>query len=208
MKIKAVILRLLFFVVEKTCFWKHHNKHVLEAAQQSGSPTLICMWHGHFIFPMIYLKNNLSDISVISSTHRDSMVLASVLQKYKFNLIKGSSTRGAKNVLKNMIKKYKKSESVIAITNDGPKGPARIAKAGALQLAHKMGANILFMTGRSSRFWKLKTWDRFVLPKPFATNHVYFAKIDIPKEIDKNLIGEFITSWMNKLENDIDKNNL
>ena len=208
MKIKALILRLLFCIVDKTCFWTHHNEHVLREAQKSGSPTLICMWHGHFIFSMIYLKNNLSDVNVISSTHKDSMILASVLQKYKFNLIKGSSTRGAKNVLKNMIQKYKQPESVIAITNDGPKGPRRIAKAGALQLAHKMGANILFMTGRASRFWTLKTWDRFVLPKPFATNRVYFAKTNIPKEIDKDLIGTFITNWMNKVENDIDKNNL
>ena len=208
MKMKALILRLLFFIVEKTCFWRYHNEHILKEAQQSSSPTLICMWHGHFIFSMIYLKNNLSNVNVISSTHKDSMILATVLQKYKFNLIKGSSTRGAKNVLKGMIQKYKQPESVIAITNDGPKGPPRIAKAGALQLAHKMGANILFVTGRAHRFWMFKTWDRFVLPKPFTTNHIYFAKIDIPKGLDRDLIGTFVTDWMNKVENDIDENNL
>ena len=71
-----------------------------------------------------------------------------------------------------------------------------------------MGANILFMTGRAHRFWRLKTWDRFVLPKPFTTNHIYFAKIEIPKNLDRDLIGTFVTDWMNNVENDIDENNL
>jgi len=208
MKLKSLILWFLFFIVDKTCFWKYYNIDVLKRAMKSKSPTLICMWHGQFIFGMIYLKRFFPNTIVISSTHRDSMVLANVLKKYKFNLIKGSSTRGAKNVLKKMIIEYQKPDTLIAITNDGPKGPPRIAKKGSVVLAHKMNANILFMTGRASCFWKLKTWDGFVLPKPFSKNSVYIEKINVPNSIDQKEIGSFITTVMNQKEDDIDKNNL
>ena len=157
---------------------------------------------------MIYLKRFFPNTIVISSTHRDSMILANVLKKYKFNFIKGSSTRGAKKVLKKMIAAYQAPDTLIAITNDGPKGPPRIAKEGSVILAHKMNANIIFMTGRASRFWKLKTWDSFVLPKPFSKNCIYIKKITVPDNIDKKDIGAFITKDMNQKENDIDKNNL
>ena len=208
MKVKSFILWLLFYVVDKTCFWSYSNINILKNAIDSNRPTLICMWHGQFIFPMLYLKKNFPNTTVISSTHKDSMILANVLKQYKFNLIKGSSTRGANNVLKSMIKAYKNPETLIAITNDGPKGPARIAKGGSIALAHKMNANILFMTGRSSSFWSLNTWDSFTLPKPFSHNYVYIEKISIPDNLDRHEVGTFITNTMNKKENDIDKNNI
>lgn len=206
MKLKSFLLWFLFFVIEKTCSWKYSNVQILKDAMESKSPTLICMWHGQFIFALLYLKRFFPDTIVISSTHQDSMVLANVLKKYKFNLIKGSSTRGASKVLKNMVREYKKTETLIAITNDGPKGPARIAKEGSVALAYKMNANILFMTGRANRIWRLKTWDRFVLPKPFSKNHVYIERINIPNNIKNEEIGKHITEVMNQKENDIDKN--
>ena len=208
MKLKSFILWLLFFIVDKTCTWKHYNRDILKEAMNSKSPTLICMWHGQFIFAMLFLKKYYPNTTVISSTHRDSMVLATVLKKYKFNLIKGSSTRGARNVLREMIDKYKRAETLIAITNDGPKGPPRVAKEGSVALAYKMKANILFMTGRSSRYWKLKTWDSFILPKPFSTNHIYIESMAVPSNIKQDEVGSFITKTMNQKENDIDKSNL
>ena len=208
LKIKYHILYFLFLLVEKTCAWKYIGENDLKKAYASNRPTLICVWHGQFIFPLIYFKKTFTNIKVVSSNHKDSMVLARVLIKYGFSLIKGSSSKGGKNVIKNMIALYKNKDSIVVVTNDGPKGPAKIAKQGSVALANKMNANILFTTGRASRFWTLKTWDRFVLPKPFATNTVYFNKIEIPKSIKKENVASFITDAMNKIENDIDKNNL
>ena len=166
MKIKSFILWFLFLIVDKTCHWRYQGQDNLNKLIESDSPILLCMWHGNFIFPMIYFKRFLPQIQVVSSTHNDSNILANVLKKYGFYLIKGSSSRGAKNVLKEMIAAYKKSDSIIAITNDGPKGPPRIAKEGSVTLAYKLNAHIVFMTGRASNFWKIKTWDCFIFPKP------------------------------------------
>ena len=208
MKIKSFILWFLFLIVDKTCRWQYQGQDDLNKLIKSDSPILLCMWHGNFIFPMIYFKRFLPQIQVISSTHNDSNILANVLKKYGFYLIKGSSSRGAKNVLKEMIGAYKQSDSIIAITNDGPKGPPRIAKEGSVALAYKLNAHIVFMTGRASSFWKIKTWDHFVFPKPFSKNTVYIKKIKFPEGLDKKEVAPFATSAMNRLEYDIDKNNL
>ena len=153
---------------------------------------------------MIFLKREHSNTFVISSTHKDSLVLGKILQFYGFRLIKGSSTRGFRNVLKQMILQFKNAKSVVAITNDGPKGPARIAKEGALNLAHKMGAEILFITGKSSSFWTLRTWDSFVLPKPFAKNIIYIERIEVPHDLEKQKVASYVSDKMNQIQNDID----
>ena len=164
--LKSLILGFMFFVINKTCKWVFHNEDILKSAYDSNSPVLICVWHGLFVFPLIYLKQNYIETKVISSTHKDSMVLARILKYYGFNLIKGSSSHGAINVIKEMLTLFKNPNSMIAITNDGPKGPSRVAKPGAINLAYKLNAKIIFISGRSSNFWRLKTWDNFIFPKP------------------------------------------
>ena len=190
--------------IEKTCSWKYHGEEELKKLQKSESPILICLWHGYFIFPMIYLKRRFSFAKVVSSTHKDSMVLASVLERFGFDLIKGSSTRGAKNVLKKMIKQYKNPQSITVITNDGPKGPPRLAKEGSVLLAHKSKVKIVFISGKSSGFWRLKTWDRFILPKPFSKNDVYIKIVDVPKKIGDKEVGIFVNHQMNQIQDKID----
>ena len=103
-----------------------------------------------------------------------------------------------------MIKQYKNPESITIITNDGPKGPPRVAKEGSILLAHKSNVKIIFISGRSNKYWRLKTWDRFVLPKPFSKNNVYINIIDLPQKIEDKEVGSFVSSKMNKIQDEID----
>ena len=208
MFLKSFILWFIFIFIEKTCSWKYHGSKNFKILNDSDSPILICLWHGYFIFPMIYLKRYFSFSKVVSSTHKDSMILAKTLQWFGFDLIKGSSSRGAKNVLKKMIQQYKNPKSITVITNDGPKGPPRIAKEGSILLAHKSGAKIVFISGRSSNFWRLKTWDRFVLPKPFSKNKIYINSISLPKNIKKEEVHTFVNFKMNQIQDEIDSPDL
>ena len=208
MVFKSIVLFCLFFFVEKTSQWKIRGTRAFKECLKSSKPLLVCTWHGSFIFPLFFLKNNHTEASVVSSTHKDSLVLGKVLQYYGFNLIKGSSTRGSTNVLKQMIKCFRKSGSVIAITNDGPKGPPKIAKQGSLNLAYKMDSEIIFISGKSSKFWKLPTWDSFVLPKPFSKNIIFIEKICFPTNINEQKVSSFVSQKMNSIQNEIDNSNL
>ena len=207
MFIKYLILKFVFFIIEKTSSWKYHGIDVFNDSCKSNSPVVVCVWHGFFIFPMNFLKNNYIETKIVSSTHPDSMILGRVLTDYGFTLIKGSSTRGAKNVIKEMMLSLKNSASVIAITNDGPKGPPRIAKGGAVNLAKKFNANILFITGRSNRYKKWKTWDSFIMPRPFSKNDIYINKIECPGNKTSEELGKYISNKMNEIQNKIDDKN-
>jgi|TARA_B100002052_G_C15748999_1_gene536859 hypothetical protein len=204
MLIKYVILKFIFFIIQISTSWKYHGVERFNKLVDSNRPVLVCVWHGFFIFPMVFLKNYYKQTKIVSSTHPDSMVLAKVLNDYGFNLIKGSSTRGAKNVIKEMMKSLRDTSSIIAITNDGPKGPARIAKGGAVSLAKKLNAKLVFISGKSDSCFRLKTWDRFVMPKPFSNNHVYINEINYPSDSNHEDIGKYISDKMNEIQDDID----
>tara|TARA_Y100000768_G_scaffold386097_1_gene373686 strand:- start:3399 stop:4028 length:630 start_codon:yes stop_codon:yes gene_type:complete len=204
MLIKYAILKFVFFIIQITSSWKYHGVENFRRLIGSNQPVLICVWHGFFIFPMNFLKNYYKETKIVSSTHPDSMVLAKVLNDYGFSLIKGSSTRGSKNVIKEMMRGLKDSNSIIAITNDGPKGPARIAKGGAISLAKKFNAKLVFISGRSSNYIKLKTWDSFIMPKPFSKNEVYINEIRYPNDEIADDIGKYISDKMNEIQKNID----
>ncbi len=204
MLIKYAILKFVFFIIQITSSWKYHGVENFRKLIGSNQPVLICVWHGFFIFPMNFLKNYYKETKIVSSTHPDSMVLAKVLNDYGFSLIKGSSTRGSKNVIKEMMRDLKDSNSIIAITNDGPKGPARVAKGGAISLAKKFNAKLVFISGRSSNYIKLKTWDSFIMPKPFSKNEVYINEINYPNDEIADDIGKYISDKMNEIQKNID----
>ena len=126
--------------------------------------------------------------------------MATILYRWGFKLIRGSSTRGWSGVLKHMIALFKKEDTIIALTNDGPKGPPHITKKGAVALAIKKRVQILAVSASASSFFILPSWDKTKLPKPFSTIHVQFSNsfkglqnqnqevVEISAFIEKNFI--------------------
>ena len=94
--------------------------------------------------------------------------MAHFLNRSSIGLIKGSSTRGWDNVIKKMLRLFKSNHSIIAITNDGPKGPPKKAKLGSYKIALKANAQIIAISCNSTSYWEAKSWDRLRLPKPFG----------------------------------------
>jgi len=171
----SFLLQILLSVIFFTCKWKIHDVHNLNTCIAAQTPLLICSWHQRFIFVAQFFKNFRSPVWAISSTHEDSEIMAKILKKWNWKLIRGSSTRGWRNVVLEMTKLLKNPNTTIAITNDGPKGPAKIAKKGSLSLAIKARARIVAISCTSTSFWQLKSWDKTYIPKPFSTIHVKFS---------------------------------
>ena len=208
---KFLILKWVGYIVltliYKTCRFKINGQNNLEKINKN-KPVLLCVWHGRMLFPIFYVIKNKVKSWAIASPYNDGKIMAEILQKWNIKIIQGSSNRNAKNVLQKINEIYtKETGAIIAITNDGPKGPPRIAKPGAINLAYKLNAKIIFISGKSSSYWKLKTWDNFILPKPFASNHVYMKELTF-KDFDdgKESIDTFITKEMNGFQNQIDQN--
>ena len=133
----------------------------------SGKPIMVCVWHGRLLFPSWYIRLKTTNLHAIASRHTDAEIMARILKKWGYGLLRGSTRKGGKVVVKKMAEIFKNA-GIVAVTNDGPKGPSRIAKAGSTGLALKYNVQIITITGSATKYWQMKSWDRFMLPKPFG----------------------------------------
>ena len=201
----SLILKIIFNVIFFTCRWKIINDGLLK--KNKNKPLLICIWHSRLIFFSRFFKYSKYQVWGISSTHKDSKILARVLKSWGINLIKGSSTRGWINVIKQMRKLFKKENATIVVTADGPKGPKKIAKEGSIKLAKKHNVPVVAASAISSAFWELPSWDKTKIPKPFSTIYVKFDEHYFnDDQINSQNISKYIEDNQNQLTKEIEKN--
>ncbi len=142
------------------------------ARRAQGQGTVLTLWHGHLL-PLTHHLRNLGTL-VLVSEHRDGEIIARILQRLGYGLIRGSSTRGGARAFAEMVRALKSGET-ITITPDGPRGPARKFSPGAAVAAQRAAVPIVTMFVTTNRAWTLKSWDSFMIPKPFARLVVHFS---------------------------------
>ena len=191
----SLFLKLIFNSIFMTCRWKIVGFDNFNAAINKNRPILLCLWHEHLVCVSRYFKKTTLNLYAVSSTHFDSEILSKILCSWKIKLIRGSSTRGWSGVLKKMMVLFKNSSTLIALTNDGPQGPPHIAKEGSLSVAKKYNAQIISIAAKSTKSWRLNSWDKTLFPKPFSTIYIRFSGVyPDSQEINANKITKFITS--------------
>ena len=171
----------------------------------SGKPVMVCVWHGRLVFPSWYLRLKTTNVHAIASHHTDAEIMARILRRWGYGLIRGSTRKGGKAVVQKMAEAFKNA-GIIAVTNDGPKGPPRVAKAGSTGLALKYNVQIVTITGSATKFWQMKSWDRSMLPKPFGTIHIIVSPpLDISEKPDTTdeevkLLSDFINQYQDEAD--------
>ena len=195
------IFQILFFLNKVSIKGEENLFNLIK----SDKPTMLCVWHGRLLFPSWYIRLH-TKLHIISSRHSDSEILAHILRYWGYGLIRGSTNKGGISVIKEMTTIFKKG-GMIAVTNDGPKGPPRIAKSGSIGLAIKNNVNIFTVTGSATKYWQMKSWDRFMLPKPFGKIQIVISSpIDI-KEKPSNSEEEvqLLSAFINKYQDEADR---
>jgi hypothetical protein len=137
----------------------------IERPLRERRPFVPVFWHGQML-PLLWWHRR-RGIAILISEHGDGEIIARIARGLGYELVRGSSSRGAERALLESIRLASSGEPV-AITPDGPRGPARTFAAGALLVSHRSGAPILPVAASASRAWQLRSWDRFMIPKPFA----------------------------------------
>ena len=192
----SLFLKIVLNFTFLTCRWiVLDEQNILKG----DKPKLVCCWHSRSLFVARFFKYKKIKSWGISSTHKDSQILARVLLSWGINLIRGSSSRGWVGVLKKMIVLFKDSSTIITVTSDGPKGPRKIPKMGSVDAAYKHGANIIAASGISSRFWTLPSWDQTKIPKPFSTIYICFSSHHKEKKPSEKSITNLINNNQNRL---------
>ncbi len=128
-------------------------------------PVVLALWHGELL-PLLWGMRGRGYAPLIS-THADGEVIARIVKSLGFVPIRGSSSRGGARALIEATRRL--SEGVtVAFTTDGPRGPRRRSAPGAAAAAARGGVPLVPLGAAVDRAWRLRSWDRFVIPKPFA----------------------------------------
>ncbi len=127
------------------------------------------LWHNRLlIFPLVLRRffPHRRGTALISAS-RDGDLLADAIRRFGYDVARGSSSRlGASAILQ--LTEVLASKRDVVITPDGPRGPVYELGPGIVFLAQKSGASVLPMNLEYSRCWRLGSWDRFIIPQPFA----------------------------------------
>ena len=135
------------------------------------------LWHNRLlIFPLVLRRffPNRPGAALISAS-RDGDLLTDAIHRFGYEVIRGSSSRLGASAILQLTGELASGRDVV-ITPDGPRGPAYELGPGIVFLAQKSGASVLPMNLEYSRFWRLGSWDRFIIPRPFSKVRVLISR--------------------------------
>lgn len=162
------VLRLL----ARTWRIRQVNRGPMQALRDAGHPIIFVLWHGNLL-PLLWHHRD-QGIAVLISEHGDGEIVARVALSLGFRTVRGSTSRGGARALLELTR-VSRSGIDLAFTPDGPRGPARRFAPGALIVAQRAGVPLVPLYAHADRAWHLRSWDRFVIPKPFSRITVAYA---------------------------------
>jgi lysophospholipid acyltransferase (LPLAT)-like uncharacterized protein len=138
-----------------------------------GVPILFALWHGRMFLSIQAHRHE--GILTMASRSKDGEIIARWLERNGYAVVRGSSTRGGSEALRDMVRRVR-AGATAALTVDGPTGPARVVQPGIVHLARLTGGWILPITFSSDRPRFLASWDRYLTPLPFSKNVVLYGQ--------------------------------
>lgn len=204
-KIKQDTLRftgnfILYFAVNvlcKTIKISFENKEMIDQLEQDGKNYVLAFWHGTMLLPWFINRNK--NFAALTSKSKDGDLLSKILRRWKYQVVRGSSSKGGDVALGIMID-YARNKSSIAITPDGPRGPAYKLKAGAVVTAKKSHLPLVLLGIGFKRKKKLKSWDSFQVPYFFTkANAIFSEPIFINSDLSYDETSKIIRNCETKL---------
>lgn len=177
-------------------YWFTSPKVFHITGEISQEQSIVVCWHGELLIsPQAYRYYHKKQIaSGIISRHFDGEMIARILGFFSINPLRGSSSKGAKQVLLEAFRALKKGHDLL-VTPDGPRGPRHVISDGAIALAHKAKAPVMVVNFMPASYWQLKSWDRFVIPKPFTKIEIYIEQVSL-EEMTFEEARKYLTNKM------------
>jgi lysophospholipid acyltransferase (LPLAT)-like uncharacterized protein len=167
---------------------------------------IYAVWHGRLLPPAFLHRGQ--DVVTLISRSADGEYLARLLSHWGYESVRGSSSRGGSEALRELVKYGRKGRS-LAITPDGPRGPKQELKGGILSAAQLSGVPIIPTSSTASRGWWPGRWDRFLIPKPFAKVRVqYAAPVIVPRDANEaqlEILRKEIEETLNRMTETLDR---
>jgi lysophospholipid acyltransferase (LPLAT)-like uncharacterized protein len=168
----------------------------IEQFVSKGKNYILCFWHGSLLLMIYAFKGEKRTFLV--SFHRDGELITKVIKRFGVEATRGSSSKGGTKALLSLLRKAKSGYS-IAFTPDGPKGPARKAQSGVVELARLSNLPIIPVGFYAKKFKKMNSWDSFLVPYPFTKAAFCYGEPIYVKEKGVNYIAK-IEESLNEAE--------
>src|SRR6188768_2366683 len=156
----------LINMLGQTLRWRVDGLQHFEGVFASGRHPVMAFWHGRILPATFYFRRR--GIVVMTSENFDGEWIARIIERFGYGTARGSTSRGARRALLQLVRDVAAGKAA-AFTLDGPRGPARIAQAGAVWLAKATGNPVLPFHIESSSHWTANSWDQTQVPRPRAT---------------------------------------
>jgi lysophospholipid acyltransferase (LPLAT)-like uncharacterized protein len=150
----------------RTWSWRVEGAEHYDGVIRSGRQPILALWHGRILPATLYFQHR--GIVAMTSENFDGEWIAGIHARFGYRAARGSTSRGARKAMVQLVRELGEGNAV-AFTVDGPRGPARVAQAGAVWLSQATGNPVLPFHAEASSAWTLQSWDRTLVPKPFST---------------------------------------
>ena len=159
------------------------------ALEESNGGAVYVTWHQRMSYLFHFASRR--HLAVMISQSRDGEYAARLAHLLGFKSLRGSSTRGGIAALRHMVRRAKQGE-VVGMLADGPLGPSRIMKMGALLMAREAHVPLIGLVWGADRCWVFNSWDRYLIPKPVARIVLLYTE---PLWIPAHVRGDELESY-------------
>jgi hypothetical protein len=161
----GTFLRLGLDLLARTWRVEAVDQQHLTNLRKAQVPRVVVLWH-RTVVPLFWW-HRAEGTTLLISRHKDGGLLAAAAGAWGYGVIRGSTSRGAFSALRQVMRELARRGEV-AITPDGPRGPAAVAQPGAVAAAQRTGAALVPVGAAASAVWRLGSWDAVTVPRPFA----------------------------------------
>jgi lysophospholipid acyltransferase (LPLAT)-like uncharacterized protein len=160
----------------------------LEARWRAGTPVIYTVWHGQILL-LPYLYGRRFRIHALTSRSRDGEILSRFVEGFGIRVVRGSTSRGGPRALLRLARVIRDQGDNALVVPDGPRGPRHVAQPGAVLLAKLTGVPMVPVAFSASSRRVVRSWDRFLVPHPFARAVVVFGEpIMVRRDADRDVL--------------------
>ncbi len=194
--------RILGTIIFSTCqvqvFGREIEKKYFE--EHPDQNLVYCSWHRGVIFGVFFYRN--TRFVGMASTSDDGEIAAQGARRFGWKIVRGSSTRRGSQALREMISLTKKGYSA-GLVVDAPRGPAHVSKPGVIVLAKMSELPLLSCMWSADRYWRVNSWDRTIIPKPFS--RIVFLYSDELLKVPPDASREECEDYRQQLDDSLNK---
>ena len=179
--------------------WHIEGDGQIEKLRAKGKSIIFTTWHGNLLPGYLYVADK--QPYGVAGKHGDAEIISRIAIKLGYIPIRGSSSDGGREAYTKIVNVLNKKGSLVFITPDGPKGPAKELKPGTVKAAMRTGAVILPTGSFATKYWSSTNWDTFYVAKPFGNIHLLIGEpLEFTENDDFIECSNILKNKLNRLE--------